>query len=105
MGDAELNSLPPQALAIAAAAAFAATLLAAALVLVWGIAQRAQKPEHRVGERFGGERVEVVEWTGTEGYVLAGGELWRAASRDALEPGEKVTVVRMDGLVLEVSKQ
>lgn len=105
MGDAELTSLPPRALAVAAAVLFAATILMAALVLVWGMAQRAKKPEHRVGALFGGERVEVVEWAGTEGYVRAGGELWRARSEGPIEPGEKVKVAGMDGLVLEVSKQ
>ena len=104
MGDAELTSVPPQMLAVVAAGVFAATILMAALVVVWEMAQRAKKPEHRVGERFGGERVEVVEWAGTEGYVRAGGELWRAHSQDPLEPGEKVRVARMDGLILEVSR-
>jgi membrane protein implicated in regulation of membrane protease activity len=65
----------------------------------------AKKSDHRLGERWGGEHVEVVEWSAGEGYVRAGGELWRATSRDALSPGDEVKVARMDGLNLEVRKK
>jgi membrane-bound ClpP family serine protease len=54
---------------------------------------------------FGDEHVDVVEWSGEEGYVRAGGELWRARSDAALAPGDRVKVVRMDGLMLDGSKK
>lgn len=82
----------------------AGVVILAAVKLVWGMAQWAKKSEHRVGERWGGEHVEVVEWEGTSGYVRAGGELWRAVSKDALAPGDQVRVARMDGLILDVHK-
>lgn len=75
-----------------------------AVKLVWGMSQWAKKSEHRVGERWGGEHVDVVEWSGTSGYVRAGGELWRAVSKEPLAPGDSVRVARMDGLILEVRK-
>ena len=50
-------------------------------------------------------RAEVTEWSGKEGYVMAGGERWRAISNDALQPGDQVAVAAMDGLVLRVKKK
>lgn len=76
----------------------------AALKLFWGAAQWVRKPQHRVGDRWGEETVEVTEWAGASGYVSAGGELWRAVSKDALEPGDRVFVHRQKGLTLEVRK-
>lgn len=103
MPDAPLTTLPPEAATIAAAI-FGAIILGSLAVLLWGMAQWAKKPPHRVGEFFGGERVEVVEWSGHEGMVRVGGELWRAQSQGEIAPGDKVRITRADGLVLEVSK-
>jgi membrane protein implicated in regulation of membrane protease activity len=83
---------------------FASIVAFAALKLVWGVSQWSQKPQHRIGERWGDERVEVTEWRGEEGYVSAGGELWRATSKDALRPGDRVYVRKATGLTLEVRK-
>ena len=63
------------------------------------------KSPHRVGEAMNVTRAEVTEWSGKEGYVMAGGELWRAMSDDALAPGDQVAVADMDGLVLRVKKK
>lgn len=67
------------------------------------------KTPFRVGETMNVKRAEVVEWTpgdkGGEGYVSAGGELWRATSKDSLSPGDKVTVAAVDGLLLKVNKK
>lgn len=104
MRDAELTFLPAPAIAIAVAAVFAAIILLAVATLLWGMAQWAKKPAYRVGEYWGGARAEVVEWSGREGYVRAGGELWRARAAQAFEPGETVRVAGVDGLVLEVVK-
>ncbi|HXI85888.1 MAG TPA: NfeD family protein [Parvularculaceae bacterium] len=78
---------------------------AAALSLLWALAKRFRKEDFRVGEDFGHERANVVEWNGKSGYVEIGGELWRAVSTDALAPGDAVTIARADGLVLEVRKR
>jgi membrane-bound ClpP family serine protease len=97
-----MESLTPQATAIAVI--MASLVLLAAVKLFWGMALWAKKSDHRLGERWGEEPVEVVEWGGREGYVRAGGELWRAASADALSVGERVRVLKTKGLVLEVKK-
>lgn len=76
----------------------------AALKLFWGVSQWTRKPQHRIGERWGEEHVEVTEWAGAKGWVSAGGELWRATSKDALSPGDRVYVQRSKGLTLEVRK-
>lgn len=44
----------------------------------------------------------VKEWSGEDGWVLVDGELWRASSENALAPGDRVDVLRQDGLMLEV---
>jgi len=99
---AGFSALPPQAVVVALVMAGVVAL--AAVKLLWGMAQWTQAPQHRVGERWGDEPVEVVEWTGETGYVRAGGEMWRARSRDALAVGDRVKVARMNGLVLDVRK-
>ena len=83
---------------------FGGVITITAVKLVWGMALWTKKIDHRIGQRWGGEHVDVVEWSGSEGYVRAGGELWRATSRDALHAGDQVKVARMDGLTLEVRK-
>lgn len=45
----------------------------------------------------------IVDWSGTEGQVQTRGEIWRARSDRALEPGQAVTVVGRDGLTLTVT--
>ena len=44
----------------------------------------------------------VEEWSGEEGWVVVGGELWRARSENALAPGDRVDVIGQDGLTLHV---
>ena len=89
---------------IAVIVILASCILLTAVKLIWGVALWSRKSEHRLGESWVGARVEVVEWTGTEGYVRADGELWKAASAESLSPGDDVAVVRADGLMLEVRK-
>lgn len=93
----------PQALVVAIV--LLGLVVLAAVKLLWGMALWTKKSDHRVGDRWGGEHVEVVEWTGAEGYVRAGGELWRAHSKDQVAAGDAVRVLRMDGLILEVRAQ
>jgi len=83
-------------------------LLGAGLVViakVYGLIFMRHKSPHRVGEMMNVTRAEVTEWSGKEGYVMAGGELWRAMSEDDLHPGDKVVVATMNGLVLRVKKK
>jgi membrane-bound ClpP family serine protease len=94
--DAIALSPPGLMVAIGMAAVVAFTLLK----LFWGMAQWARKSDFRLVE----DRADVVEWSGREGYVRAGGELWRATSAEPLQPGERVRVARTRGLVLEVKK-
>lgn len=82
----------------------AGIILVAVVKLLWGMALWARKSDHRVGDRWGDEPVEVVEWNGREGYVNAGGELWRAAGAEGLRPGERVRVAKTKGLLLEVRR-
>ncbi|WP_259667606.1 NfeD family protein [Rhizobium lentis] len=44
----------------------------------------------------------VSSWTGTNGYIVAHGERWSAASAEPLTDGDDVTVIARDGLTLEV---
>ena len=46
----------------------------------------------------------VDEWDGREGWVIVEGERWRARSDKPLEPGDKIKVVEVDGLVLVVKQ-
>jgi membrane-bound serine protease (ClpP class) len=45
----------------------------------------------------------VREWADGRGTVLVRGEIWKAESPTALEPGQEVTVTGMDGLKLTVA--
>ena len=44
----------------------------------------------------------VIEWRGGEGRVRIHGEMWHARGPAGLHPGEKVRVIRIHGLTLEV---
>lgn len=76
----------------------------AALKLGWGVALWARRPAFRVGDRWGDELAEVEQWSGEAGYVRAGGEVWRAISIETLRPGDRVCVMKTNGLTLEVRK-
>ena len=76
-----------------------------ALAKIYGLIFMREKTPHRLGDAMNVHRAEVTEWSGREGRVLAGGELWQATSDDALAPGDQVTVSSMNGLVLRVKKQ
>ena len=78
---------------------------AVALVKIYGLFFMRWKTPFRLGETIGATYAEVVEWDGQKGYVSAGGELWRATSKDPLAPGDMVTVASVNGLMLTVSKQ
>ena len=44
----------------------------------------------------------VMEWENGHGFVLVGGERWKAKSDEPLAAGQEVDVVAVDGLLLSV---
>ena len=59
------------------------------------------------GPLIGGEAIKrregvVDEWDGKEGWVIVEGERWRARGDKPLQPGDRIRVVDVDGLVLVV---
>ena len=46
----------------------------------------------------------VDEWDGKEGWVIIEGERWRARSDKPLQPGDRIRVVEVDGLVVVVKQ-
>ncbi len=83
-------------------------LFGAGLVLlakIYGLFFMNGRSPHRVGDAMNVDHAEVTEWSGQEGYVTAGGELWRAVSKSELKPGDEVSVSAMKGLVLQVEKK
>jgi membrane protein implicated in regulation of membrane protease activity len=87
-----------------AALILAGIVVFAAVKLLWGMALWFEPNRFRLGQQMQGENITVTEWSGTEGYVDAGGELWRAVSKDALATGDRVTLSKVKGLTLEVRK-
>ena len=80
-------------------------ILTLAITLLWGASQWRKKSPHRLGDQMKNARVIVSEWSGGEGSVHVDGELWRACADEALAPGDKVVVIKVDGLILEVTKK
>ena len=56
-------------------------------------------------EEMVGSQGDVVEWHGHEGRVRIHGEVWRARATRALQPGRKVRVTDIEGLILVVEPQ
>ncbi|PQA88145.1 NfeD family protein [Hyphococcus luteus] len=93
---------------------FAAILLLAgfaaiSIAKIYGLFFMRWKSPYRMGQSMNVQHAEVVEWTespaGGEGYVKAGGELWRATSKDSLKPGDEVKVAAVNGLTLSVTRK
>lgn len=87
------------------AAIFAGVILFAGVKLGWGVVQWTERSRYRVGDRFGDEPASVTDWSDGRGYVSAGGEIWRAVSKEALKPGDEVIVAKVKGLTLDVKKR
>ncbi len=86
------------------AAALIAIIAFASVKLLWGFALWTKRTDHRIGDRFGDAPGEVIEWSGKAGFVSAGGERWRAVSKDALAAGDPVRIAKVKGLTLDVRK-
>lgn len=52
-----------------------------------------------------GATAQVLDWSGSTGHVLAAGERWQAGGESGLQPGQRVRVVEVRGLRLQVSAQ
>ena len=100
----EIIGLPSDPVRFVFIAVFAGFGLVA-VAKIYGLVFMRWKTPFRVGEAMNVKRAEVIEWSGVEGYVSAGGEMWRAISNDALSPGDYVTVAAVDGLMLRVKKK
>jgi membrane-bound serine protease (ClpP class) len=75
-----------------------------AVVGIVGMAERARRRPVVSGvPRMIGEPGEVIEFAGGEGWATVEGERWRVRAAQPLAPGQRVRVMRVDGLVLEVS--
>jgi membrane-bound ClpP family serine protease len=98
-----LLTLPPAVLVVTGFLVVAA--LGAIAVVALGAMMQNGAAVHRVAEDWGAEHANVVEWAQGEGYVRAGGELWRARSEETLAAGDEVVIVRTEGLVLEVRRR
>jgi membrane-bound serine protease (ClpP class) len=87
-------------------------LMAPTLVLVGGffvivstLAFRAYRAKPQTGtEGLIGEVGVVEKPIDPEGLVFVHGEYWRALSSQRLDPGERVTVEEVNGLILKVRK-
>ena len=80
-------------------------LVGAFFVVVAGLAFRAQRARPSSGrEGLVGEKGLAKETIDPEGLVFVHGEHWKAQSGERIEPGERVEVVGMEGLVLRVKK-
>lgn len=74
-------------------------------VVVAGLAFKAYRAKPRSGANgLLGEVGVVKELIDPEGLVFVHGEYWRAEAKEKLEPGEKVKVEGLHGLVLRVKK-
>ncbi|MDX8534441.1 nodulation protein NfeD [Mesorhizobium sp. VK25A] len=66
----------------------------------------ARKNPPRVGgEAMRGLPVEILDWQGGEGHVLAFGERWRAKAGEPMQPGDHVEVTDVSDLVLTVRRR
>ncbi|MBZ9662198.1 nodulation protein NfeD [Mesorhizobium sp. ESP-6-4] len=64
-----------------------------------------RKPPRVGGEAMRGLPVEIVDWQGGEGHVLALGERWRARADEPVAPGDSVEVIDVSDLVLTVRRR
>lgn len=82
------------------------TVSALMLLLVLSMIVRARKqPVVSGSAALVGETAEVVDTGDGEIRVRLNGEFWRVQSPGALQPGDRVTVNQVSGLVLDVKKK
>ncbi len=77
---------------------------AAFLIMLTGYVWRAQRRKAVSGiEQLTGSEAEVLDWQDGEGHVWAQGERWQARGQNRFSPGDKVIVLKLDGLTLAVA--
>ena len=64
-----------------------------------------RNPPRVGGEAMRGLPVEILDWQGGEGHVLALGERWRARADESVAPGDSVEVTDVSDLVLTVRRR
>ncbi|PBB18189.1 nodulation protein NfeD [Mesorhizobium sp. WSM4313] len=64
-----------------------------------------RNPPRVGGEAMRGLPVEIIDWQGGEGHVLALGERWRARADEPVVPGDRVEVIDVSDLVLTVRRR
>jgi membrane-bound serine protease (ClpP class) len=81
------------------------TVLSATLVIgIAGLAAKAhRRPVVSGSPALLGLTGEVIECAGLEGWASINGERWQVRAAAPLQPGQRVRVIRVDQLVLEVS--
>jgi membrane-bound serine protease (ClpP class) len=85
---------------------FVAILTAVSAAIVFGIAWMAararQRPVVTGANQMIGMPGEVIEFAGGRGWAHVGGERWRVAADEPLQPQERIRVAALDGLTLRV---
>ena len=77
----------------------------AAVTIVYGIRAHRLKVEAGLEEMVG-RTAEVRTALNPEGTVFIEGELWKAVSESGnIQPGERVVINKVDGLILNVTKK
>ncbi|MDX8466023.1 nodulation protein NfeD [Mesorhizobium sp. VK23B] len=64
-----------------------------------------RNPPRTGGEAMRGLPVEILDWQGDEGHVLALGERWRAKADEPIAPGDRAEVTAVSDLVLTVRRR
>jgi membrane-bound serine protease (ClpP class) len=72
------------------------------LLLMAMFARSRRQPVTTGQEEMVGSRAHVIDWHGGKGRVRIHGEIWHARGPAALQPGQEVRVIGIDGLTLEV---
>ncbi|MBZ9871852.1 nodulation protein NfeD [Mesorhizobium sp. BR1-1-9] len=84
----------------------AAALTLGLALLAGSYLWRARKSLPRVGaQAMRGAPARILDWSGSEGHVLAQGERWRANADEPLAPGDSVEVADVRDLVLTVRRR
>lgn len=64
-----------------------------------------RNPPRVGGEAMRGLAVDILDWDGREGHVLALGERWRARANEPITPGDSAEVTAVRDLVLTVRRR
>ncbi|AZO30946.1 nodulation protein NfeD [Mesorhizobium sp. M1B.F.Ca.ET.045.04.1.1] len=83
----------------------AALTLALALLAGSYLWAARRNPPRIGGEAMRGLPVEILDWQGGEGHVLALGERWRAKADEPIAPGDRAEVTAVGDLVLTVRRR